>query len=196
MLHVDSDVERTKIGLERATEEIQRLLHLVEGLLMLARLEPSSAPRSTVDVTALLRDRAETWTPLVEERGGRLTLRVNDGLVADLVPGSMEQIVDNLIDNSIDASTQLPEIDLSARHHESEGSIVLEVSDRGRGMTPEEITRAFDRFWRSTTNDEAGSGIGLSIVRRLVEVNGGDIGLEPRPGGGLIARVVVPRRHS
>ena len=193
MMHVDSDVERTKIGLERATEEIQRLLHLVEGLLMLARLEHSSAPRSTIDVTALLRDRAETWTPLVEERGGNLTLRVDDGLVADLVAGSLDQVVDNLVDNALDASTQEPDIDLSAHLDESGPFIVVDVSDRGRGMTPEEITRAFDRFWRSTTNDEAGSGIGLSIVRRLVEVNGGDIRLEPRPGGGVIARVLLPR---
>ncbi|MGA0330681.1 MAG: ATP-binding protein [Ilumatobacteraceae bacterium] len=52
--------------------------------------------------------------------------------------------------------------------------------------------RAVDRFWRSTTTTKAGSGIGLSIVRRLVEVNDGDIRLESRPGGGLVARVQLP----
>ncbi len=192
LTHVDSDIERTKTELERATEEIQRLLHLVEGLLMLARLEHSSAPRAEVNVTALIRDRADTWTPLVEERGGTLSLQVDENLVADLIPGTFDQVLDNLIDNSIDASLSAPDIGLSATLDESGRFIDVGVVDRGRGMTGEEIARAFDRFWRSTTNTKAGSGIGLSIVRRLVEVNDGDIRLESRPGGGLVARVQLP----
>ena len=192
LVTVDTDVERTKIELERATGEIERLLHLVEGLLVLARLEHSRAPRTTVDVTSLVRDRGEIWRPLVEERHGSLTLRVDEGLDAELLPGTLDQVIDNLIDNAIEASPDTPTIEIVARPDQSRERIVIEINDRGRGMNAEEIDRAFDRFWRSASNTTTGSGIGLSIVHRLVEVNEGEISLAARPEGGTSAIVALP----
>lgn len=192
LANVDTDAGRVKIELERATEEIQRLLHLVEGLLVLARLENSSAPRVAVDVTSLVRDRGEIWRPLVEERHGSLTLRVDEGLDAELLPGTLDQVIDNLIDNAIEASPDTPTIEIVARPDQSRERIVIEINDRGRGMNPEEIDRAFDRFWRSASNTTTGSGIGLSIVHRLVEVNEGEISLAARPEGGTSAIVALP----
>lgn len=189
---VDTDAGRAKIELERATEEIQRLLHLVEGLLVLARLENSSAPRVDVDVSDVVRDRAEAWSPLVEERTGSLTIRLDDDLHADLLPGTLEQILDNLIDNAIEASLATPNIDVVARRDTSGDRIVVEVMDRGRGMGIDEIERAFDRFWRSAANTSSGSGIGLAIVRRLVEVNDGSIIMSTRDGGGVAVRIEFP----
>ena len=192
LANVDTDAGRVKTELERATEEIQRLLHLVEGLLVLARLENSSAPRVAVDVTSLVRDRGEIWRPLVEERNGSLTLRVDESLRAELLPGTLDQVIDNLIDNAIEASPDTPTIEIVARPDPSRERIVIEINDRGRGMNPEEIDRAFDRFWRSASNTTTGSGIGLSIVHRLVEVNDGEIALRSRTDGGLCVTVTLP----
>lgn len=192
LVTVDTDVERTKIELERATGEIERLLHLVEGLLVLARLEHSSAPRTTVDVTSLVRDRGEIWRPLVEERHGSLTLRLDDDLRAELLPGTLEQVLDNLIDNAIDASPDVPDIEVVARRDAPSARLIVEVMDRGRGMSRDDIDRAFDRFWRSAANSTTGSGIGLSIVHRLVEVNDGEIALRSRTDGGLCVTVTLP----
>ena len=196
LANVDTDAGRVKTELERATEEIQRLLHLVEGLLVLARLENSSAPRVAVDVTSLVRDRGEIWRPLVEERNGSLTLRVDESLRAELLPGTLDQVIDNLIDNAIEASPDTPTIEIVARPDPSRERIVIEINDRGRGMNPEEIDRAFDRFWRSASNTTTGSGIGLSIVHRLVEVNDGEIALRSRTDGGLCVTVTLPCSRS
>ncbi len=196
LVTVDTDVERTKIELERATGEIERLLHLVEGLLVLARLEHSSAPRTTVDVTSLVRDRGEIWRPLVEERHGSLTLRLDHDLRTELLPGTLEQVLDNLIDNAIDASPDVPDVEVVARRDAPSARLIVEVMDRGRGMSSDDIDRAFDRFWRSAANSTTGSGIGLSIVHRLVEVNDGEIALRSRTDGGLCVTVTLPCSRS
>jgi signal transduction histidine kinase len=179
--------------LERATNEIDRLQHLVEGLLVLSRLEASTAPRQAIDVRRVADERIDVWRPLIEEREGNVVLTASDASPwAELIPGTLEQIVDNLVDNAIDASKGPPRIEVILERIEPGGWIRIQVSDRGRGMSPEEIERAFDRFWRSPRNVSPGSGFGLPIVRRLVEANGGEIELSARPGGGLIAQVDLP----
>ena len=189
---VDNDPRRAGDELERATNEIDRLQHLVDGLLVLARLEDSAPNRAIVDVSRLLVERVDVWIPLVEERNGSLSLQTEDGLRAQLVPGTLEQVIDNLIDNALDASDDAPDLRIELRRDPTTGDLHLTIADRGRGMTPDETARAFDRFWRSPTNTVAGSGIGLSIVHRLVEVNDGHVSLDSRSGGGLQVKVTLP----
>lgn len=189
---VDNDPRRAGDELERATNEIDRLQHLVDGLLVLARLEDSATNRAIVDVSRLLVERVDVWIPLVEERNGSLSLQTEDGLRAQLVPGTLEQVIDNLIDNALDASDDAPDLRIELRRDPTTGDLHLTIADRGRGMTPDETARAFDRFWRSPTNTVAGSGIGLSIVHRLVEVNDGHVSLDSRSGGGLQVKVTLP----
>jgi signal transduction histidine kinase len=71
------------------------------------------------------------------------------------------------------------------------GSVELRVRDEGPGMTPEQRSRAFDRFWRAGAPG-AGTGLGLAIVHRLVTADGGAIELREAPGGGLDAVVRLP----
>lgn len=190
---IEAAPSRSKDELERATVEIDRLQHLVEGLLVLARLEESNAPRESTDVSRVIRERIEVWSPLIEENRGTLEADVEPDRFADLLNGTLEQILDNLIDNALNASDDSPAIVISLRRDASANALVLEVMDRGQGMTDEDMRRAFDRFWRAPTNSASGSGIGLSIVSRLVEVNRGSVCLLPRPGGGVIARVSLPQ---
>jgi len=72
------------------------------------------------------------------------------------------------------------------------GAVEIRVEDEGPGLTPEERARAFDRFWRGHPGG-GGSGLGLAIARRLVETDGGEITLAAADGGGLVARVLLPR---
>ena len=191
--NVEVDPTRAHDELERASSEIDRLQHLVDGLLVLARLENSTARREPIDTKRVVEERVDVWRPLVEEREGSIDLTASDaGLTVDLMPGTLEQVIDNLIDNALDASDGAPELSVELRGDVTSGDLRLTVADRGRGMSPDEMARAFDRFWRSPTNTEAGSGIGLSIVRRLVEVNDGQISLHPRSGGGILVEVTLP----
>jgi len=67
------------------------------------------------------------------------------------------------------------------------------IADRGPGMTPEQIDRSFDRFWRAGDAGHDGTGLGLAIVQHLADASGGDIALAARRGGGLVATVRFTR---
>jgi signal transduction histidine kinase len=107
--------------------------------------------------------------------------------------GHLEQILDNLIDNAIDALTE-PDaspvggsIRISATATDT--GTLLTVADDGPGMTAQERSRAFLRY---TTGSQNGTGLGLAIVHRLVTANGGAIRLADTPGGGLTVEIELP----
>ena len=111
-------------------------------------------------------------------------------LEAMVVPGALEQILDNLVDNSLAVAPPSSAIELSVRR--GDHAVELSVADRGPGMTPEQITRSFDRFWRAADADHPGTGLGLAVVQQLARASGGDVGLARRVGGGLVATVRLP----
>jgi signal transduction histidine kinase len=104
------------------------------------------------------------------------------------LPGALDQILDNLIDNALSVAPDGSQIVLGVEPGRSHHRV--RVTDSGPGMTQEEMQRAFDRFWRSDTS-LAGTGLGLAIVRRLAEASGGSAWLEAADGGGLAAVVEV-----
>ena len=97
----------------------------------------------------------------------------------------MRQIVDNLLENAVEASPPGGTITLLV--HAASPWVELRVRDEGPGLDEQGRGRAFDRFWRGRGGD--GSGLGLAIVRSLVDADGGEVELVPAPGGGLDAVV-------
>lgn len=175
-----------RAGLEGALAEVERLARLVDGLLMLARADRSAIAPAPVDVARVVRDRVDAWAPLAAEQGVALEAAAPDTLGARASDGSLEQILDNLIANAVEVCPPDTSIMVSARA--TAGAVVVSVVDRGPGMSDDERTHAFDRFWRAGAPGE-GFGLGLAIVRRLARADGGDVELLPVPGGGLEARV-------
>ena len=106
------------------------------------------------------------------------------------MPGALEQIVDNYIDNALNASRPGTEITVSVVS--DNGWAAVHVADNGPGMPSDQLQHAFDRFWRATNADHGGSGLGLAIVRQLAEASGGEVELANRAGGGLDASVRLP----
>lgn len=173
--------------LEGALDELERLAALVDGLLTLARADRAASAPADLDVAAAIDERVEAWSALAEEQQVQFHASVDDGHQHVLVtPGRIEQVLDNLLANALEVSPAGSIINLTTAR--VDGWVEIRVQDRGPGMSPEEISRAFDRFWRSGTN-EAGFGLGLAIVRRLVRADGGEIELRSREGGGLDAIV-------
>ncbi|MFI8071667.1 ATP-binding protein [Streptomyces sp. NPDC086033] len=178
----------TAAELGAAQEEIARLSRLVDGLLAVARAE-QTAPRPTaVRVDEVVAERVAAWSPVAEERDVRLTVS-SDGpaLTVALGAGHLEQILDNLIANAVDAVPEGGSITLD-RGRAGDGVRVL-VRDDGPGMTDEAKAVAFRRFGNPKAR---GAGLGLAIVHRLVTVNGGTAGLEDTPGGGLTVVLDLP----
>ena len=180
--------------LEAALGECDRLSRLVDGLLALARAERGTTPEllEPIDIAAALGEREYTWSPFAAEHDVRIVVDAFDGLTAMASPDHLSQVLDNLIANAIDHSPDGGTITLSARP--GLRNVTLHVIDQGPGMSAEDRAHAFDRFWRA---DEAraglgGSGLGLSIVEKLVRAGGGSVALLDAPGHGLDAAITLP----
>jgi signal transduction histidine kinase len=174
---------------EAALDEVERLGALVDGLLTLARADRAASAPVELDVAAAIDERVEAWAPLADEQNVQLGTRVDGHPHARVTAGRIEQVLDNLLANALEAAPAGSTIDVTAAR--SGGWVDISVGDRGRGMTPEQIERAFDRFWRAGRGD-GGFGLGLTIVRRLLLADGGEIELRSREGGGLEAVVRLP----
>ncbi len=150
-------------------------------------------------VAAFLRDPVGEQTPvevvpfvegLLESFGGRVRLRAG----ADTTGASiafdrdrLRSVLENLITNALESgTTEPPEVALSS----AAGRIEVAVMDRGTGIASGDAERVFDPFF---TRKTSGSGVGLAIARRFAEAAGAELRLDPRSGGGTIARLLAPR---
>jgi signal transduction histidine kinase len=181
--------ERGRRDLDAALREVDRLAAIVEGLLALARADAGSTPRERVDVSAVVRDRLETWRPLAGERAVRLAAELDGEQPVRASGERLAQVLDNLVSNALEVAPAGSTVTLSARA--AAPWVELLVRDEGPGMTVDQRARAFDRFWRAPERggSSGGSGLGLAIVRKLVEADEGEIELADAPGGGLEATV-------
>ncbi len=186
VLTQDTDPE-TAEELAGAQHEIARLSHLVDGLLALARAENVLVEPVSVSVDQVVRDRAAAWRPVAEERGVDLSPSGNGPVPAMIGEGHLEQVLDNLLANALDAVPAGGHVQVSAAAGEDGARVV--VADDGPGMTPRQQEMAFRRFVSSTPG---GAGLGLAIVHRLVTSNGGSAALSDTPGGGLTVTVTLP----
>jgi signal transduction histidine kinase len=169
--------------------ELGRLGRLADGLLALARSAASPTRPEPVDVAAVLAERGDTWRPVAAEVGIDVRVDVAPALRARVQPGALEQILDNLVANALDASPDGGELVLSAALEQ--GAVGIHVVDQGPGLDPESRRRAFDRFWRGPGAPPGGSGIGLAVVRQLARASGGDVELREAAGGGIDAVVTL-----
>jgi signal transduction histidine kinase len=181
--------------IDAAVAETRRLSRLVDGLLALTRAEAvdvaAGGARQAIDVAAVVAERREAWSALAEERGVELRAELPDGPVpVSLVEGHLDQILDNLIDNAVDATPRGRAVTLTVTR--APDAVEIHVVDQGPGMTAEDRAHAFERFWQGPGRS-AGSGLGLPIVAQLVRVNRGEARLDPTPGGGVDAVVRMPR---
>jgi signal transduction histidine kinase len=173
--------------LRAAIAETGRLARLVDGLLALARAEAAATTREVVDTLAVVADRHSTWAPLATEQGVQLVVRPGPGERVWALPGALDQVLDNLLANALRVAPPGSRVLLAVRR--AGGWVEVHVVDQGPGMTAEQRQRAFDRFWRARPGDGEGTGLGLAVVRQLVDASGGGAELRPARGGGLDAVV-------
>jgi len=186
LLSQDAD-EATVSELGGAQDEIVRLSRLVDGLLAVARAENVVVEPSGIGVNEVIHDRAVAWRPVAEERDVELATRCTGSMVARLGEGHLEQILDNLLANALEAVPAGGQVRVSAAP--SGHGIRVTVADNGPGMSPQQQEAAFRRFASTTPG---GAGLGLAIVHRLVTSNGGTAALSDTPGGGLTVVLDLP----
>ncbi len=192
-----SHEEERQAALTQLQQGVIRLTHLAQQLLTLARLEPDAAspPLQQVELSALCKSVISDQFRLAEAKQIDLGLAEHDtaSVVGD--SDSLRILLNNLVDNAIRYTHPLGKIDLSVRH-DSQG-VVLDVCDNGPGIPEAEHALIWQRFYRSDNRREPGSGLGLSIVKRIAEQHGADVlaGTGPQ-GKGLCMRVRFPRREA
>jgi len=177
-----------------AQEEIARLSRLVDGLLATARAESVTEQRVIINVLPTVTERVAAWQPVADGAGVKLVVDPAEsadpdvmGMTVALGAGHLEQVLDNLLANAIEALGEGGHVTVKVRGTEAGAELV--VADNGPGMSAEERSRAFLRF---STSSQNGTGLGLAIVHRLVTSNGGAARLSDTPGGGLTVLLEFP----
>jgi len=188
LLAADTD-PATGHELAGALEELARLSRLVDGLLAVARAENVVPVPTAVDVAEVARERVVAWHPVADDRGIGLEAvsSPRSSVQAWMGEGHLEQVLDNLIANALDALSAGGHVIVTASATTAGARIT--VADDGPGMSAEDRERAFLRF---TTSNPNGTGLGLPIVHRLVTSNGGTAQLAQTPGGGLTVVLDFP----
>jgi len=186
---LEDDAEPTiAADITDALAELARLSRLLDGLLAVARAENTSLPRAPTRIAHVVGGRIDAWAPLAAERSINLTARIPEQVVATTTPGHLEQIIDNLIANALDATPPGGSITVSAGVGGNQTRIA--VADTGPGMPEQQRTAAFQRF--GSGRSDTGTGLGLAIVDRLVKADLGDLDLDQTAGGGLTVNITLP----
>ena len=178
--------------LRRIEQEGERMGELVEELLLLARLDQGlPLEREPVDMVTVVTAAVDAAQAADPERP--INVVSDRPLVVLGAESRLRQVVDNLLTNTrVHTPAATP---VHIRLGAEDKQVVLEVADEGAGVPPEEADRIFERFHRtdrSRTRSQGGVGLGLAIVRSLVEAHGGAVGYRARHGGGSVFRVVLP----
>jgi signal transduction histidine kinase len=174
----------------------EHLIRLIEQVLTFARLEGDHERlhEGPVDVARLVRDVCTLTRPLADRKGLRLILAAPpDGPVIQHDEKKIAQILINLVTNAI-KYTDEGEVHLEAEMTES--TLLLRVRDTGPGIPPDKFGEIFEPFHQledPRTRREGGTGIGLSIVKNLTQLLGGEVSVSSRPGSGSTFSVRLPR---
>jgi signal transduction histidine kinase len=188
--------EERESFLQMIERQGERLLRLTRGVLAGAQLEAgATAPRrERIDLAALARDVA---FELLEGRGGSHEVEVSaepDEPYAWGDPTALRQILSNLVENALKYSPRGSKVRVGVFDLSSE--TLLEVSDDGPGIDPDAIATVFERFKQIESSRGGGFGLGLYIVKNLVEQHRGTIEVSSEPGAGTTFRVRLPQRAA
>ena len=183
--------------MRRVEQESTRMGVLVEDMLLLARLDQQRPlDRRPVDLLTLAADAVHDARVMAPERSIDLTLGGGAALIVLGDEVRLRQVIGNLMSNALIHTPDGTPVEVRIRPgtlDEWPPVVILEVADRGPGLTPGQAERAFERFYRADQARQAGgTGLGLAIVAALVAAHGGAVRVEPTPGGGATFRIAVP----
>ncbi len=202
---VVSDLERARRYGELIEDEGRRLTEMVEQVLEYARItgDKPLAARQSVNIAELARDVTRSCQPLCEEAGVALDVTA-DPAEAPMVAGdqaALRRALHNLIGNALKHGADGRWIGVKVEHAPARRrkDVLLTVSDRGRGIDTADIGHVFEPFYRGRRAiDEQvhGNGLGLSLVRRVVEAHGGSVIVESAPGRGTTFTMRLPASEA
>ncbi len=177
--------------------EITRLERIVQDFLLFAR--PSEPELVAMPVQRMFEEVEGLLKPQLEKAAIELMVEASDSAWVRADTQQLKQVLINLIQNSADSIGQHGLITLRARHGSGASrsatgeTVILEVTDNGKGIPPEVRKRLFDPFF---TTKEGGTGLGLPIASRIVEKHGGELRYQTEIRRGTTFSVILPRIHG
>ena len=184
---------RSKRALEAIERSASRMSRLIRDLLDVSRMEGGrlEVVRSRVPVPQLISESLETCTAAAPSDTREFRLEVAPDVLD--IWGDRDrllQVLENLIGNAIKFTEEGGCITVGARP--ANGEVLFWVKDTGAGIAPEDMAHVFDRFWQARRADRRGAGLGLPIVKGIVEAHGGRVWVESTPGRGSTFYFTVP----
>ncbi len=194
MLQLDGlSEEKRKKYHTNAQKQVERINRLFKDLVTLQRYDSDEyfIEKKTFDLAKISEHMREWHGERAQEKGLKLHIgQKSCKTVGD--PGKIEQVVDNLISNAIKYTN---EGRVALRYFKENGQVVVEVEDTGIGISEEHLDRLFDRFYRTDkarSRDKGGTGLGLAVVKSILNAHDTDIEVESDPGKGSVFRFRLP----
>jgi signal transduction histidine kinase len=181
---------------EHIRDATRRLTSMVDHLISDAMADAFdiSIRREPVDVAALVGEVADANQPLATNKQQTITVSAPPNVVTMCDADRMREAIDNLVSNAIKYSPIGGKIAVVVSHEEN--NTVIRIADEGAGLSPEDLGRLFGRFQRLSAKPTAGessTGLGLSIVKRIIDMHGGRVTADSGgPGQGSTFTVILP----
>ncbi|MCR3921583.1 MAG: HAMP domain-containing histidine kinase [Firmicutes bacterium] len=170
---------------------------LIDNLFELISLEAGTSEAwqtKRLNLTEVVRQTVISFLPSLEEKGFTVDVEIPDqALWAELVPGKIERVLDNLLTNAVNYGSQ--GLWIGVKVSRLRGWFRVDVADGGQGVAPEDRNRVFERFFRgdlARNSSSGGSGLGLAICKEIIQRHGGEIGVDSSPGGGALFWFTIP----
>jgi two-component system NtrC family sensor kinase len=167
-------------------QQVERIRHIVNTLLQLARPSTSIGELHRVDVNSVVRDTLPLVRHLIRGDGVVIRQRLEATRTVRINSFELQQVLINLMSNALRAVSRSGSIELTTEDLDTHG-VLISVSDDGAGIAPGSINRVFDPFY--TTHPQQSTGLGLSVSYGIMRRYGGDITVESDPGQGSVFRV-------
>ena len=174
--------------IDRAAERMRRL---IGDLLDAAKIEAGGLQpeRHPEPVPALFESALEAIRPMAAEKSIRIYAQSPPSLAVLCDPHLILRVLTNLLGNAVKFSTAGDTIDISSQ--EAQGQVLFSVKDSGPGIAPDQLPHVFERYWQEK-GDRRGTGLGLYIVKGIVEAHGGKVSIESVPGQGTTVLFTLP----
>ena len=192
---IDGVYKPTEDRLNQVNSEVKRLSRLVDALLRLSRLENRANPmkEEVIDVGDLISGLVKTHEAFVNDSGLTLKYEMQKNVIIKGDADMIRQATANLISNAVRYTPEGGTITVRVRHGEIMADIVVE--DTGIGLSPEEARMVFSRFWRADAGrnrDTGGLGVGLAVVKEIVDRHHGWVQVEGKKGEGARFTIRIP----
>ncbi len=189
-----ANVERYRDALADCLEESDRVSQMLNTLMDISEAETGvmKLEIEPLEVAEALRDGLDLYADVAEDRGVELRLEVPSGLRVTADRNRLRQVIANLLDNAVKYTPSGGHVVACARGQGDE--VAIEIADTGSGIAADDLPRIWDRLYRGDrSRSERGLGLGLSLVRAVVQAHNGRVEARSTPGAGSTFTVYLPR---